>query len=108
MKIPGAGRLRRVFEFIAPGKVVILMYHRVAESGPDPWWLSVTPKHFSEHLDVLRRYASPMSLRQLTSNNLRRRVSRKGVVVTLDDGYADAAACRLISHLEIAAAFVER
>ena len=83
------GKVRRACELIAPGKVVILMYHRVSESGPDPWWLSVTPKHFSEHLDVLRRYASPMSLGQLTSSKLGRRLSRKGVVITLDDGYAD-------------------
>jgi peptidoglycan/xylan/chitin deacetylase (PgdA/CDA1 family) len=89
MRIPGTGKLRRAFEFIAPGKAVILMYHRVAESGPDPWWLSVTPKHFSEHLDVLRRQTSPTSLGQLTSGSLRRRLSRKAVVVTLDDGYAD-------------------
>src|SRR6266700_1290567 len=49
--------------FRAQGKTVvfrsrsfILMYHRVANVRPDPWSLCVTPEHFTQHLDVLRKY----------------------------------------------------
>jgi peptidoglycan/xylan/chitin deacetylase (PgdA/CDA1 family) len=73
--------------FDLPGGV-ILMYHRVGESSPDPWSLCVSPRHFGEHLDVLRRFTRPMRLVDLV-----RRLDAGGVpagatVVTFDDGYA--------------------
>ena len=34
---------------------VVLMYHRVTAPSRDPWQLAVTPKHFAEHLEVIRR-----------------------------------------------------
>ena len=45
-------------------KALILMYHGVAEVGSDPV-LFVTPQHFAEHLEVLRKHARPMRLRRL-------------------------------------------
>ena len=47
-------------------KALILLYHRVAELRPDLWRLSVAPRQFAEHLKVLRRYARPASLQQLS------------------------------------------
>ena len=34
---------------------LILMYHRVTSVKTDPWQLSVSPQHFSEHLEVLQK-----------------------------------------------------
>jgi peptidoglycan/xylan/chitin deacetylase (PgdA/CDA1 family) len=68
---------------------IILIYHRVAELPFDPQLLSVKPQHFAEHLDLLKKYCSPLSLGELD------RVLRDGtlphnpVVITFDDGYAD-------------------
>ena len=68
---------------------LILAYHRVANLASDPQLLSVTPAHFTEHLEVLRRQYQTIPLRDL-NNSLNRYVRRsRTVVVTFDDGYAD-------------------
>lgn len=71
-------------------QAVVLVYHRVAEVADDPWSLAVTPAHFAEHLDVLRRRTRPLPLAHL-GDALRggRPVPRGATAVTFDDGYAD-------------------
>jgi peptidoglycan/xylan/chitin deacetylase (PgdA/CDA1 family) len=49
----------------------------------------VSPAHFAEHLEVLRRRYHPMSLADLDSALDKKSVPHRGVVVTFDDGYAD-------------------
>lgn len=79
---------RRVRNTFVPG-AVILMYHRVIETDCDPWGLAVTPKHFAEHLDVLRRYARPEPLRRLHQALGAGKRSARTVSVSFDDGYTD-------------------
>lgn len=92
MRIRGLARLRRVARRLrnqfAPGGL-ILLYHRVAEVGSDPWSLCVTPQHFAEHLEVLRKHTRPMRLQQLTQDLQNRKRLHPSVVITFDDGYAD-------------------
>jgi peptidoglycan/xylan/chitin deacetylase (PgdA/CDA1 family) len=68
---------------------LILMYHRIAEADSDPWSLCVTPKHFAEHLEVLRHYGTVLSLQQLTSKLRDCQSIARSIVITFDDGYAD-------------------
>jgi peptidoglycan/xylan/chitin deacetylase (PgdA/CDA1 family) len=68
---------------------LILIYHRVAEPALDPFGLAVSPRHFAEQMDVLRKYARPIPLFRLAGEIREGRVPRRGVVVTFDDGYAD-------------------
>lgn len=70
-------------------RILVLLYHRVIKLRSDPQLLSVTPQHFAEHLEVLRHYAKPMSLKELTSALQEDKLPRRGVVITFDDGYLD-------------------
>lgn len=92
MKLMGSGKLgrtvRRIQKRLA-SKAVILMYHRVAEVDLDPWGLCVTPEHFAEHLEVLQKYARPISLQQLAQAHRADKIPHRAVVITFDDGYAD-------------------
>ena len=65
------------------------MYHRVFETSSDPWELCVSPKHFSCHLELLRRYYPVLSLQQLLSALKSAQLPKRAVVLTFDDGYAD-------------------
>lgn len=80
-----ARRLRSRFEH----RVLILLYHRVAEPLLDPWGLSVAADYFDEHLAVMRRTAPTMRLADVPDALLAGRLPRRSIVVTFDDGYAD-------------------
>jgi len=83
-----ARRVKRQFQAITPIGA-ILMYHRVAELDADPWHLSITPHHFAEHLEVLRKYECVMSLQDMARTHQEKSLPRGAVAVTFDDGYAD-------------------
>jgi peptidoglycan/xylan/chitin deacetylase (PgdA/CDA1 family) len=70
-------------------RALILMYHRVNEISPDPWDLCVSPKHFAEHLEVLKTQTHPVSFTGLLESFYKGKVRDRSVVVTFDDGYAD-------------------
>lgn len=80
--------VRKARDRMFPG-AVILMYHRVTEERPDPWRLAVSPEHFSEQMEVLRRRGPVLSLLELDEAVASGTVPPKAAVVTFDDGYAD-------------------
>jgi peptidoglycan/xylan/chitin deacetylase (PgdA/CDA1 family) len=90
--VRGLGGWRRVARRLgnqSDGKVLILLYHRVAKLDSDPWALAVNPRRFAEHLEVLRQHARPMQLRELSQGLRDGNLSDRSVVITFDDGYAD-------------------
>lgn len=92
MRIRGVGRIRRGIRRISnlvQRRAIILLYHRIADLHPDPQLLCVTPAHFAEHLEHLRRHYQPVSLQALRQGLVSGNVLHKDVVVTFDDGYAD-------------------
>jgi peptidoglycan/xylan/chitin deacetylase (PgdA/CDA1 family) len=68
---------------------LILMYHRIADERADPWGLSVTPAHFEEQLDVLRRTRLTLQLSLFVRGLVAGTLPEHAVAVTFDDGYAD-------------------
>ena len=82
-------RLARRLGVRPPPAIPILLYHRIEETTADPWAMSVTPRHFAEHAEILRRHAHPIRLSQVPDALAAGRLPRRAVVVTFDDGYAD-------------------
>jgi peptidoglycan/xylan/chitin deacetylase (PgdA/CDA1 family) len=72
-----------------PRGALILAYHRVTQLASDPQWLSVTPQHFAEHLEVLVSGCQTLKLAELTDRGRPGGLPPRAVVVTFDDGYAD-------------------
>jgi peptidoglycan/xylan/chitin deacetylase (PgdA/CDA1 family) len=70
-------------------KPLILMYHRVADEAVDPWGLAVSPAHFEQHTDVLRRTRQVVQLSDFVSKLLAGTLPANAAVVTFDDGYVD-------------------
>jgi peptidoglycan/xylan/chitin deacetylase (PgdA/CDA1 family) len=68
---------------------LIFMYHRIGELPLDPWGLAVSPCHFAEHLEILRRYGRPLHLAQAVKALQHKRLTDRTLIVTFDDGYAD-------------------
>ena len=67
----------------------ILMYHRVADVDTDPWGICVSPAHFAEQLEVLRRHCSVLPLRQFVQARQEGSLPPRAVAITFADGYAD-------------------
>lgn len=68
---------------------LILGYHRVAEVDPDSFSMCVTPRHFTEHLKILTKYAHPIPLREVARGLKNGNLPKRAVALTFDDGYAD-------------------
>lgn len=86
------GRMRRAARAAMrrwQSSALVLLYHRVADMESDPQLLCVSPRHFSEHLQVLAAEAKPLSLGELVVVQGNQKLPRSAVVVTFDDGYAD-------------------
>ncbi len=80
--------VRGYYGRFTPG-AVILLYHRVIELPSDPYLLTVSPQHFAEHLEVLRKQYRPIGLRQLVNGLRDDKVPRRAIIITFDDGYFD-------------------
>lgn len=80
--------LGRVWNALRPG-ALILSYHRIADLENDPLELAVSPEHFSEQLEVIRRLGTVTSLDDLLRAHGSGKIPRRSIVLTFDDGYRD-------------------
>jgi len=92
MRIPGiktAKTFSRWLQARVFGGALILGYHRVANVTRDTYEVCVTPEHFSEHMEIVNKYAHPISLAELAHCLKAGSLPPKSVAVTFDDGYVD-------------------
>ncbi|MCK5229533.1 MAG: polysaccharide deacetylase family protein [Desulfobulbaceae bacterium] len=64
--------------------VLVLLYHRVTTLESDPYLLAVTSAHFRAQMEYLRENFPVLRFGEEWAH-----LSKPGVVVTFDDGYAD-------------------
>ncbi|MEX0599898.1 MAG: polysaccharide deacetylase family protein [Rhodothermales bacterium] len=70
-------------------KIVVLLYHRVADVPSDPWDLCVTPRHFDEHLSVLKQHVDVIPISEMQGALESGSFASRMAAITFDDGYAD-------------------
>lgn len=91
-RIPGVKTAKAISRWIQArilGGAMILGYHRVANETQDSYGVCVTPEHFAEHMGALRKYANPISLRELVEHIKYGSLPARSIAVTFDDGYVD-------------------
>ena len=66
----------------------ILMYHRIATDGFDPWGLNVSPDNFGSHLRWLSESRTVLPLGEFVDRHKKRVLPTNAVAITFDDGYA--------------------
>ena len=88
----GSGRIRKACSLIRrqfkPGAVV-LMYHRVTNLARDPYQLAVSPAHFAQQLEHLKRTCTVMPLIDLIEALQAKALPPRAAAITFDDGYID-------------------
>jgi len=70
-------------------QAIILMYHRIATSDIDPWELAVDTTNFEQHLQILKKNYTVEPLPKLVEQLKKRKIKKKSIAITFDDGYAD-------------------
>lgn len=69
--------------------VMILMYHRIVDIDASPYHGIVSPNHFKQHMDYVKKNFTPIRLIDIPDLIRTKSLPRRGVVITFDDGYAD-------------------
>jgi len=87
---------------------VILLYHRVVDLTLDPQQLAVSPRNFDAQIDHLRKHYNLISFEEFTNIVTRKRkMPRRTVVISFDDGYVDnlTNAIPILGHHDAQAVF---
>jgi peptidoglycan/xylan/chitin deacetylase (PgdA/CDA1 family) len=74
---------------ITTPKVLVLMYHRVADLKRDPWELAVSPENFEQQLALLRRKYDVITVPELARKLSTHSICSNSICITFDDGYSD-------------------
>ncbi len=67
----------------------ILMYHRITDSFNDPHNICVSPDIFKQHIKMLNKYYTIITLEDLVKGLKQKKSKCKTICITFDDGYID-------------------
>lgn len=67
-------------------KVAILYYHKISKLTTDYNQSNVNPKHFAEHMEILKENYEVVTLKDISNGTAFQR-NRNAVAITFDDGY---------------------
>jgi peptidoglycan/xylan/chitin deacetylase (PgdA/CDA1 family) len=70
-------------------KVIVLMYHRIANIESDPWSLAVSPENFEQQLMILKNEFNVISVTELLDQLKNKRIIKNSICLTFDDAYVD-------------------
>jgi peptidoglycan/xylan/chitin deacetylase (PgdA/CDA1 family) len=65
------------------------MYHRIATLPHDPWSLAVEPRNFADHLAILKKRRTVVTVSELVARHRAGSSTRKLAAISFDDGYID-------------------
>lgn len=72
------------------GNCAVLLYHRVTNYSTDPQLLCVSPDNFDKQLKLVKQKYNCISIEELTDYlTSGKKIPRKSIAITFDDGYAD-------------------
>jgi len=77
----------RLKDLFKKHRILVLMYHRIADIPVDPWDLAVSGENFEQHLQVINQKVIP--LQEVICQLKQGRLTRSGYCITFDDGYTD-------------------
>ncbi|GAA4428835.1 polysaccharide deacetylase family protein [Bremerella cremea] len=84
---PWRARFRKVRARVAMAPVMVLFYHRVADTNLNPW--TITNDDFRRHLDWLQAHLEVVSLEEAQRRIASRYNTKPCVAITFDDGYSE-------------------
>ncbi|HEY0055298.1 MAG TPA: polysaccharide deacetylase family protein [Pedobacter sp.] len=70
-------------------RVIVLMYHRIANRNSDPWQIAVSPENFEQHLQILKKSYQVISIPDLVRQLENKKIETNCVCITFDDAYCD-------------------
>ena len=67
----------------------VLAFHRISNNTNDPYNFNVSPTNFTDQMEIISKYANPVSVAKLVSEIVEGKLTPGNIAVTFDDGYSD-------------------
>ncbi|MGZ3908604.1 MAG: polysaccharide deacetylase family protein [Flavisolibacter sp.] len=83
------GNAKRYVSNLLDTAGVVLLYHRVIQLPEDPQLLAVNPDHFYQQVRYLQKDFDLLRIEDFYDCLVHRRLPKKAVILSFDDGYAD-------------------
>ena len=73
----------------ATPRIIALLYHRIDKMDTDPWGICVSPTHFDEQVQVIKKHLPVITVDEAIQQILKGHIVENSACITFDDGYED-------------------